>query len=199
MLTIACVKTGSKYSDLYVRRLQAGVKRHLPPALGAEFVCFTDKAVPGVLSEKLPTNLSGWWAKLELFALREPLIYFDLDVVVTGSLAPLVDWDGFGIIKDWWLPGFNSSVMKLTGAEGHVWDNFTSDVDANMRRCYMGDQQWIGEQVPDARTFPKAWFPSYKATPGCQDAVPADAMACIFHGLPKPCQIAEGWVPELWR
>lgn len=195
-MLICCVKRGDKYDDRYVRRLQAGVRRHLPPGGGAhEFVVFTDKAVDGVLSEKLPNDLPGWWSKLGLFQLREPLVYFDLDVIITGNLGPLLEWNGFGIIKDWWLPGFNSSVMKLTGEEGHVHDRFTPE---EMYRGHLGDQGWITKQMSDARTFPPGWFPSYKADK-CQESVPDGALACIFHGLPKPCQIKTGWVPELWR
>ena len=195
MTTFACVKAGTKYGADYVLRLQRGINRHLSSRKGHEFVCFTDDPVPGVLCERLPADLPGWWSKIGLFKLREPLVYFDLDVIITGSLDPLLEWDGFGIIRDWWLPGFNSSVMKLTGEEGHVWEDFTADA---MKRCYMGDQQWITHQMTNARTFPPHWLPSYKANK-CQAKAPDDAIAVIFHGVPKPCQIAEGWVPELWR
>lgn len=198
VLTIACVKVGSKYSDLYVKRLNAGIRRWMPADVRYEFVCFCDKPIVGVLSESLPARLPGWFSKLELFALREPLLYFDLDVVITGSLQPLLDWDGFGVINDYWMPGYNTSVMKLTGDEHHVWDNFAPDSAANMRRLYLGDQQWVTEQMPGARTFPPHYFPSYKANK-CFEAPPSDAMAVVFHGEPKPCQISTGWVPELWR
>lgn len=194
-MLIACVKTGDKYDDIYVRRLQSMVKRHLPPSRGCTFVCFTDKAVPGVLSERLPADLPGWWAKVGLFKLGEPLVYFDLDVVITGDLGPLLAWEDFGIIRDWWLPGFNSSVMKLTGEEGHVWESFTEEA---MKRFHQGDQQWITHQMTNARTFPKQWFPSWKANK-CQEAAPDDALAVIFHGDPKPADITTGWVPEAWR
>jgi hypothetical protein len=193
-MLIACVKQGDKYGPEYVRRLQAGVWKHLPPGSKAEFVCLTDKHVPGVLCQTLKEGLPGWWSKLELFKQDEPLIYFDLDVVITGDLGPLLNWEGSGFLKDWWLPGFNSSVMKLTGNEGHVWNNFTPDV---MRTHYMGDQHWITRQIPKGRTFPAHWFPSYKAN-NCQDAPPADAMAVIMHGDPKPHHITTGWVPKLW-
>ena len=193
-MLIACVKTGDKYDDRYVRRLQGAVKRHLPPSSGCTFVCYTDKAVDGVICEQLPAKLPGWWAKLGLLKLKEPLIYFDLDVVITGSLGPLLDWDGFGIIRDYWLPGFNSSVMKLTGNEGHLWNAFHPDM---MRTFYMGDQHYISCMMPEAPTFPPEWFPSWKANK-CQDAAPEGALAVVFHGEPKPCQIESGWVKEMW-
>ncbi len=195
MTTFACVKAGPKYGAEYVLRLQRGINRGLSSRNGHEFVCFTDDPVPGVLCERLPADLPGWWAKVGLFKLREPMIYFDLDVVITGSIDPLLEWDGFGILSDYWLPGFNSSVMKLTGNEGHVWDDFLPE---DMSRLPQGDQQWITEEMSGARTFPREWFPSYKADK-CQAKAPDDSIAVIFHGAPKPCQITDGWVPELWR
>lgn len=191
-MQIACVKTGTKYSDEYVKRLQAGVSRHLPKHEGHYFTCYTDKPVEGVLCEELPDNLPGWWSKLTLFSLREPLIYFDLDVVITGDITPLLDWNGFGIIRDYWSPGFNSSVMKLTGNEGAVWDTFTRDVMSRMH----GDQDWITEVMPHGKTFPKQWFPSYKAD-ACADAVPDGAIAVVFHGQPKMPDCG-GWVQKQW-
>lgn len=197
-MQIACVRQGPKYGEDYVLKLQAMVKRHLPPAGGHEFVCYTDQEpIPGVLCERLPAALPGWWAKASLFKLREPLVYFDLDVVITGSLAPLLQWEGFGIIKDWWLPGYNSSVMVLTGREGVVWDKFTPDV---MRTRHAGDQQWITECLPGQETFPAAWFPSWKANRCGEMAEPAPgSIATIFHGSPKPDDIKVGWVPKHWR
>lgn len=192
-MQICCVKQGNKYGDEYVRKLQRGISSQLTTHQGNIFTCFTDSPVEGVLCEPLPAELPGWWAKLGLFKLEEPLIYFDLDVVVTGNLDPLLNYDGFGIIRDWWQPSFNSSVMKLTGREGHVWKSFT---DGAMRKFY-GDQDFISSVIPDAKTFPAEWFPSYKAS-HCEEAAPEGAIAVIFHGLPKPHQCG-GWVNTRWR
>ena len=96
----ACVKAGPKYGPEYVTRLRDGIKRNLKTE--HDFVCYTDDPVPGVECEPLPADLPGWWSKLGLFKLARPLIYFDLDVVITGDLTPIVEWDGPGIIKDWW-------------------------------------------------------------------------------------------------
>jgi hypothetical protein len=190
---VCCVKMGDKYGPEYVTRLRDGVARHL--AAPHNFVCFTDDPVPGVKCYPLPAELPGWWAKLGLFRLKRPLIYFDLDVVITGDLSPLLKWQSFSAIKDWWLKGINSSVMVLTGNEAHVWDRFKPDV---MDRCYGGDQQWIGEQFPpNLKTFPPHWFPSLKAN-SCWESAPEGAMAVIFHGNPKPAECG-GWVADAWR
>ena len=192
-MLIACVKTGDKYGPEYVTRLRDGVARHLP--MPQEFVCFTDNPVDGVDCRPLPLDLPGWWAKIGLAALERPLIYFDLDVVITGDLTPLTQWSGFGIIDDWWQPGFNSSVMVMTGEEGDIARDFRPEM---MTRLRGGDQQWFTMKRPNARTFPPAWFPSYKAD-GCAGRVPDGALAVIFHGQPKPADIETGWVANLWR
>ena len=193
-MLIACVKTGDKYGPEYVRRLQSGISRHLPKHDGHVFTCFTDNPVEGVLCEELPEALPGWWSKIGLFKLREPLIYFDLDVVITGDLSPLLAWQGFGAIKDWIFHGFNSSVMCLTGNE-NVWDKFHG---VSIDDYPQGDQQFISECIPtEGRTFPAEWFPSYKFQ-CCQSAPPPGALACIFHGRPKPHE-CDGWVSQQWR
>jgi hypothetical protein len=188
---ICCVKTGDKYGDEYVTNLRDGVARHF----GAhQFVCFTDRPVDGVLCKNLPADLPGWFAKLGLFRLGRPLVYFDLDVVITGSLDPIRCMDRFTIIKDWWLPGFNSSVMVLTGKERNIWYRFSPDM---IPRLTLGDQQYITEELPGAHTFPPNWFPSYKAN-DCREAPSLGAIAVIFHGNPKPHELG-GWVNDTWR
>lgn len=190
----ACVKVGTKYGPEYVARLRDGIARHC--SIPHEFVCYTDDVVEGVDCEPVPALLPGWWAKLGLFKLREPLVYFDLDVVMVGDPAPLASIKEFTSIKDWWMPMLNSSVMVLTGQEGHVFDFFNPHRDIS--RMWAGDQQWITERVPHARHFPAEWFPSYKAN-GCQQRFPSGAIAVIFHGNPKPADIDQGWVPAMWR
>ena len=192
-MLIACVKQGQKYGHEYVRKLQSGIARYLPRSDENVFVCYTDDPVPGVICEPLPIDLPGWWAKIGLFKIDEPLIYFDLDVVITGDLAPLLAWEGVGIIKDWWQPGFNSSVMKLTGNEREIYDNFQPEIMNVMH----GDQDFITRMMPEAQTFPAHWFPSYKADK-CQEAIPEKSIAVIFHGYPKPPN-CNGWVEEQWR
>jgi hypothetical protein len=202
-MIVACVMTGDKYNERHVRLLRDGVRRW---GLGNyEFVCISDRHIAG--TRIIPAKLPGWWAKLQLFELREPLIYFDLDVVITDYLKPLVDWNAFGIIWDYLNPAevpdnvihtkmFNSSVMRLTGNEFHVWEQFCTKPEAVMSRYVRGgDQRWITARMPDAKTFPPAWFPSYRFDK-CEDAVPPEALAVIFHGHPKPWDIPTGWVPR---
>ncbi len=192
-MRIACFKKGTKYAPEYVQRLHQGVMRHL--ATDIPFVCFTDDPVDGVDCEPLPVDLPGWWCKLGAYALGEPLICLDLDIVIVGSLTPLLEWDGFGVIKNPWLRGYNSSVLKLTGKETDVWNRFVPGVMASMR----GDQDWLNATMPGAKTFPVEWFPSWKVhRMWMQPSAPEDAIAVFCHGSPKPHEIDKGWLRDHW-
>lgn len=208
-----CVRTGDKYPDEYVAKLRNMVHTHC--TVRHTFNCITDHepTLLGVSYHK--ATLPGWWAKVELFKLRRPLIYFDLDVVITGDLTPLLEWEGFGIIKlatdkakaysnnltsEIVTPVFNSSVMKLTGNEYHVWDQFKPVVMERFKKG--GDQRWITARMLDARTFPDEWFPSYKwgnAGGPCEDRPRDGSIATIFHGHPKPEEFESGWVADNWQ
>lgn len=192
MVTFACVCVGTKYRDDYVLRLMHGIERFCPG--NHKFICYTDRSIPGVTCETVAPGLPGWWSKLFLFSLGKPLIYFDLDTLIVGDLTRLLEWDGFGILKDPWAQGYGSGIMKLTGEEGHVWHKFQPGIVSMMR----GDQDWLNVVMPGARTFPSDWFPSFKADK-CIAAPPQGAMAVNFHGLPKMHQISSGWVPEYWK
>ena len=94
MITVACVRTGTKYSIGYVLKLAAMCARHLSQT--HRFVCLTDR--PGDFSgietvDVSPTGLRGWWAKMALFDFTarssDRVLYLDLDMVVCGSLDPL--------------------------------------------------------------------------------------------------------------
>lgn len=197
VLEVACIKVGDRYGAEYVTRLAAGVARHL--GRPHRFVCYTDRPVDGIdcrppLAD--PAVLPGWWQKVALFRGDRPrTLFFDLDVVITGDLAPLADWpEAVGIIQDWWQPCFNSSVMLIdAGAAPQVWDRF----GPRWMRAMPGDQDWISFVRPDSATFPATWCRSYKAD-RCETAPPAGTRVVVFHGLPKPHDCG-GWVLSLWR
>lgn len=194
MIQVACVRVGQKYTADDVLRLRDGVARNL--SLPYEFVCISDTPIKGVKCIGADPSLPGWWQKLMLFkpgVLSGEALYFDLDTIITGDLTRAVEWQGFGIISDWWTPMFNSSVMRLTGNEWHVWEKF----QPRFMQFVRGDQDYITGVMPGANTFPPDWFASYKESK-CFAAPPPGAMAVLFHGLPKPAQCG-GWVAEVWN
>ncbi len=206
MLTVACVlRSGGIYDATWVARLKAGVARHLPH-FQHRFVCLSDVDVP---CERIPLvhGWPGWWAKVELFRLPGPVLYFDLDTAIVGSLSEIASQTasgmGFTILQDFYrATGFGSGVM--------AWDDrfdalrlyaaFASDADGWMQTCQGGgDQQFIERQgLNTFRRWQDDWpgqVVSYKyhccggrspitgqMMPG---GIPANARVVCLHGRPK--------------
>lgn len=207
MLTVCCVNQGN-YCGLgaqYVNILFDSVRRNLDEGFEGRFVCFTDDASgldEGIHIGALPEGLSGWWAKLYLFAPNvfmecERVLFLDLDTLLTGRLDEIASYTGeFAILRDFFRgDGYQSSVMAWRGGFGaHIWQSW---VDAGMPQIEGGDQAWIERAQPTADIwqdkFPQG-FVSYKRLTG----VPDKASVVVFHGLPRPHEITDGWVPRVW-
>jgi hypothetical protein len=210
MLHVCCIRAGEAFSPAYVLNLKDMVIRNLEGGLEGCFVCFTDR--PEELPEHietapLPADLPGWWSKLALF--REGLfpkgdrvLFFDLDTVITGSIDHLAAWDGEGlaILRDFYRPnGLQSSVMAWrAGEHGEIWQSF--DQGGRPTHDPGGDQRWIEQNLSASKVvlwqdiFPKT-FVSYKQSNGSLSEAPV----VIFHGKPRPHEILDGWVPQVWK
>lgn len=176
MLTVACVLSeGPKrtYNRTHVTRLEDMVAGYLKQPY--RFVCLDDSPFP------------GWWAKISLFEpgrFKGRVLYLDLDVTITGNLDELADYPAsFVAIDDWLRPTLNSSVMAWNaGIANHIFMNFTNHDMA-------GDQDFITEQMPDAKTYPSSWCVSYRKHVQMFRTVPLEAKVIVYHGFPKPWQI----------
>src|SRR5688572_13716960 len=109
-LTVVCVWVQGEYPYTveYVRRLLAMVRRWMDRPF--RFVCLTDRPeqMPDG-DEAMPTAsvlvLMRFCAKVELFtppsAFSGRMLYLDLDPLIVGPLAPVVDVDApFALIAD---------------------------------------------------------------------------------------------------
>jgi hypothetical protein len=211
VVTICCIKQGVKYCPEYVNVLYSMVQRNVHLA-AYDFVCFTEDARgvdPRIRIEPLPAgNFPGWWQKLGLFKKKikgirtEKILFFDLDIVITGFVDRLLEFNSdFAICRDWppemkpFDNSYNSSVFLLrVGSRAQVWKNFSMEA---MPPGGCGDQDWIYKQAPDADLFPYDWTPSYRLRQ-LQHGKPENAMAVIFHGDPKPDK-CNGWHREYWK
>lgn len=206
MLTVVCVKWGTRYSALWVHRLRAMVARHL--TIPHEFVCFTDATVDGITCRPLTSGLKGWWPKLELLKAGQfdgQVLYFDLDVVLTANVDGIVKAALADTSRMWMRDDFsyslraprdvdpdtrrllggvgvcNSSVMCWHGDAARLaWDTFTPAV----MQVLHGDQNHISQVLyPDRIGFlPDHLVDSYKY--GARAGRPT-APVMVFHGNPK--------------
>jgi hypothetical protein len=90
--TVACVlRAGKGFTPEYVVKLWEQVRRHWEGPL--RFLCLTDTPIrhPRVKELRLEHDWPGYWSKLELFRpdIRGPLLTFDLDTMIVGSLAKI--------------------------------------------------------------------------------------------------------------
>lgn len=215
MLNFCCVKTGTKYGPEYVNILYDMVRRNLFDGTPGRFVCFTDnpsELSAGIETVALPKGLDGWWAKLWLFSrdafpLGGRVIYFDLDVVITGALEPLLEYKGdIAILRDVGIPSqLNSSIMLWkAGALTEIWDKWVS---AGRPEVEGGDQVWIQKCLRERigksteilqQLYPEKFF-SFKVECLNHDVPPKGAMVVYFHGEPKPHNCDTEWVQHIWK
>lgn len=209
MLNIVCVKHGKKYGPEYVNILFDMVRRNLIEGTEGKFICFTDDPSGlslGIEAWSLPAYVSGWWSKLylfqpDLFPRGDRIVYFDLDLIITGRLDDLVRYDGdFAILKEFGnCDGWQSSIMLWRAGYGRqVWEQWLSEGKPDLPG---GDQEWIERVLVTADIlqdlYPKAFF-SYKVdiphkTP------PRGSKVIVFHGEPKPDNCGDEWAANIWK
>lgn len=222
MITVACVRTGTKFSPAYVEKLAAGVRRHLKAE--HEILCLTDRPgeVPaGVRAWDISAlDLSGWWGKMALFSAHLPargsrILYFDLDMIVVGDLAPLAAYDGpFGICANFtkraghpsWPCRYGSCVMSFPkGAlDARIWRPFRArQADWIEEAGKFGDQFTIQELHPDADllqdVMPPRFFAHFKRDLGRRDPPAAETSVLVFGGPPRPHEVHLPWCRKLWE
>lgn len=191
MLTVACVlKSGGIYDPSWVAKLKAAVRQHLSEP--HDFVCLSDVDVS---CDRIPLehDWPGWWAKMEVYRLKGPVIFFDLDTLPIGDLSDLAAHaakKGFSALQDFYRPhGIGSGVMTWSAAADmtNVYETFRDDAAAIMKQIgSRGDQGVLEEMnVP-------AWrlqfslgrqIVSYKVH--CQQGIPPGARVVCLHGVPK--------------
>lgn len=207
MLEVVCLNWNNYLGlgQLYVSRLQNMVRRHL--TVPHRFIEVTE--------HELPKGREGWFNKLALLKMFDEALYFDLDVVISGSVDHLVElgrsdptrlWarndfsypinpndeivrDGFAgpMMQNGREATINSSVMYWKGKR-HV----------PQREGVHGDQGCITAALwPDGiGLFPNDSIRSYK-----YDWLRKKhyGPVTVMHGTPKNHQVDDFWVKAHWR
>ena len=237
-LTVACMKWGTKYGPEYVNRLQRGVRRWL--AREVRFLCFTDDAAgiePGVEVHPLPeepfedailagmsrAGRKGAWRKISLFrpglaGIAGPVLGFDLDVVVTGPLDPIVDHapGAVAMRREWryeWQgrDGGHGSVFRFDPTRhGYLYADFAADPAAAIA-AHKGSEQYYTSMTAlrhgDLSYLPGALVCSFKrdALPAFPlnwlraPRLPADCRVLCFHGRPLMDEAIAGYAGSIRR
>jgi len=205
LMRVLSVCVGPAYSADWVLKLKRMVERQVS---FTEFCCITDKQIDGVTCIEPEPGLPGWWQKVALFKpgrFNGDNLYFDLDVVITGSLdfLSITDPEKLHVRDDFsysvrspksghWNPqlgyhgAVNSSVMLWRGDSCRaVWDEFTPEV----MNFLHGDQNFITRVLHPKRQIvylPEDEVLSYKYHI-MRGRKPTGVV--VFHGEPKVTQL----------
>lgn len=230
-MTVACVyRPGADYSGEYVEKLAAGIRRHSRSPV--RIVCLTDAGneVRRFVDEIIPLEhplWPGWWSKIEVFRLRGPVLYLDLDTVVMGDPLPnngIMSIAGLVMLRDFgqavrpesgvmaWetdmLPIYHLFLDELDALGGETWKRTHSGWSGAINGVtYRGDAAWIASAA-ERLCIPISYVQkhvkgiySYKyhmRRVGIHEP-PPDAKLICFHGKPRPRDVRRLlWMKEAW-
>lgn len=165
------------------------------------FRCLTDMVSTRDWPAAVPLKHGwpGWWSKIEAFRFPGPVLFLDLDTIITGDLVPLFDClarhDFIGL-RDVYRgrhdrSAFQSSVMAWAGDETQLYRRFRRHSEKHMAE-FRGDQDFIERHRADRSTWQDVLpgrLASFKADldRGARP-VPAACSVVFFHGQPRPWQ-----------
>lgn len=198
-VTRVCVlRSGGEYKPAHVQWLARQV-----PGL----TCLSDVDVPGVTTMPLRHDWPGWWSKLELFRpdIEGDLFYIDLDTVITGDLAPLIDAANgkTTMLSDFYWPEKPASgLMYIAQADkARVWEAWMASPEQHMRRPVgrgtIGDQGFLGSVLTPQRWQDVAPGRVVSFKVHCKQQLPSKARVVCFHGQPRPWAAKANWIPKL--
>lgn len=233
MLTVASVYvTGGSYDVAYVKRLAAAVQRNL--TVPHRFVCLTNVPSQCLQSpavhwiRQLRAAWPGWWSKMEIFKLLGPVLYFDLDTIITGSIDPLAKWimqaddNTLLMLRDFYSRRQSSGILGWHSDMSLILRDFQDNYAAkaswhrggrviSMRAKgtrFQGDQDWLRiflKNYPQISVrFAQDVQPglySYKVDVQRTGGLPDDASIVCFHGLPRPHEVnpCPEWMMTHWN
>jgi len=212
--TVACVLRASPvFRPSAVVRLFEDVREHWLGPL--DFLCITDTAIghDGIREVELRHPWPGYWSKLNLFhpSIEGPLLYFDLDVMVCGSLADFQATRRLTMLRALRPRAgchVNSSIMYLPkAARRPVWRRFIRDPERVIKShawrtgasvYAFGDQGFLEGTWTKRRKSIAFWqethpgqVESYKAGVRKRGGVGPNTRVVYFHGNPRPWDM--GW------
>lgn len=140
-----------------------------------------------------------------LFEKGDPVLYFDLDTVITRNIEHLegsIDCDLI-LLRDFYRPQTHmaTGMMGWTAGEfDYLYHLFKPKAEEWMGR-FRSDQEFI-QQVVDPKGI-RYWqdeYPgqvvSYKVH--AENGLPSQAHVVCFHGKPRPSEVIVNWITERW-
>jgi hypothetical protein len=236
---VICIKWGTLFGPEYVNRLYSGARRNISGPV--RFLCMTEETDglhPDIEILSLPVepfhdemnaalavaNRQGAMRKVSLFRpglvpdLDGPLLGFDLDVVITGSLDPLLAFEpGKVVMRADWVEarrgraGGHGSVFRYDPAL-HPWlyDTLSANPTAEVESARGSEQRYTSTLAQKKGAF--AYIPPELVVSFKHDCLglppinwlrapvlPKEARVVCFHGRPKMPEAVAGYRGSLLR
>ncbi len=230
---IICIKWGTLFGPEYVNRLYSGVRRNL--ARDVRFFCMTEHADgihPDVEILTLPqepfhdemnaalavANRQGAMRKISLFRqglipdLDGSLLGFDLDVVITGDLEPLLTIDpGKVAMRADWVEarrgrttGHGSVFRFDPSRHGYLYNDLAQNPTREVEKARGSEQRYTSTKAQERDDFtylPADMVVSFKhdclglpPVNYLRDPIlPLNARVVCFHGRPKMPEAVNGY------
>lgn len=210
-------RVSTELPSIYVNNLYQGVRRFASEPF--RFICFTNQrldVVEGVELRTFPLYTNhGVLPRLYMFSREAGLfghqvLCLDIDVVIVGSLKPLMDYRGKFCARSKFKPGeehkLDGDVMSFRASgetERLFWTPFIEDVPAAERLTQGRERYWM-RHVADG--FANRWDAvapgavlSYKRHIARTRQVPPSAAIVSCHGVPRPHEIKDDWIKPYWN
>lgn len=204
MRILTVCRSGGEYRWEHVERLRKQCAEFAP---GVEFRCLTNLSADYACAPLLH-DWPGWWSKIEVFRLKGPCLYFDLDTTIVGSLEPLLieaQVGRFTVLRDVNRGAKNphavqSSVMAWPGDMRWLYEAFKADAERFIAEYKAPPDKWGDQGLIQAHTTPESRAYWQDVQPGklvswkkdcALGHVPAGARAIFFHGKPRPWDVGQ--------
>lgn len=213
MLTLACVYRSGP--DFNAGHVQAILRARRFIREDCRVVCVTDRPqeVRGTAIDQTLTLVNEWpcwWSKMELFRLAPPVLYLDLDMLVTADItqlartARLLAPGDFLMMRDPYRFDECSAIMGWNCDMLWLYEAFAADAPFGSffprthgigfecrGKHYAGDQEYIRHMVKPLKQIRYAQdvmggIYSYKVDIVPAGQPPADTRLVAYHGLPRP-------------
>ena len=224
MQTVICIKWGTRYGPEFVNRLYSAVQRNTKRS--TQLICFTDdvtdinkavKCLP-IPPINLPqSHINKPWRKISLWKdgladLRGDILFFDLDLVITGNIDALFDYKPghYCVAENWTQPGKNigntSCYRFPAGKFSYLYDRLHDGPEHYLQK-YRISQVYISREIDDMQFWPKLWCVSFKHTliPSWPfnffktPKLPEDTKVVAFTGKPDQNEAVIGeWPIKAW-
>lgn len=189
---LTVLKSGKEFNAKHVYAIQDMCRRHIHEH-EFDFYCLTDLHNLNCNTINLEHGWPTWWSKIELFKIKGPVLYFDLDMIITNNIDCIIssvkNYDFIGLHDQWHPEDINSSMMYWKNDMSALYNDFIVNPRQNINK-FKGDQDYISSKITD-RSYIQDVAPgqvmSYKAN--LNDGEDFDKYKhniVFFHGPPRP-------------